>query len=304
MKMLCLLVPALLMAMERGEEIKLWPQGAPGSEGITAAEKSTPSKAAKYAKLPGNFTETHDPSVYVFLPPKGKATGAAMIVAPGGGHRQIVIEKEGWEIADWLNERGIAAFVLKYRLARIPGSKYTLGKEVHADAARSIRLVRSRAAEFGIDPAKIGIIGFSAGGEVVGMIGVKYDAGQPAAADPVERVSSRPDYSVLIYPYYRPGSAPGRNATALEPIGPNAEFPIPADTPPTFMVCTTDDPSHVVPTVKYYLELQAAKVPVEMHIYEYGEHGFGLRQTKKPGAPVETWPARLTEWLAFRGISK
>jgi len=296
-------VPCLLMAVERGEEVRLWPGDAPGSEGITAREVSTPSKAAINAKLPGNFTETHTPTLYVFLPAKGKATGAAMIVAPGGGHRQLVMEKEGWEFADWLNERGIAAFVLKYRLARIPGSKYTLAKEVHADAARAMRLVRSRAAEWGVDPGRIGFSGFSAGGEVVGMIGVKYDSGQANSSDPVERFSSRPDFSVLIYPYYRPGSAPPRTAPAVHPIGENAEFPIPSDTPPVFMVCTTDDPSHVIPTVKFYLELVEKKIPAEMHIYEYGEHGFALRATKKPGSPVETWPARFTEWLAYRGIS-
>jgi endo-1,4-beta-xylanase len=295
-----------LLAAERGEEIRLWPNGAPGSEGITAQEVSTPSRAARYSKLPGNFTVTHYPSIYVFLPPKEKATGAAMIVAPGGGHRQLVMEKEGWEVADWLNDHGIAAFVLKYRLARIPGSTYTLPKEVHADAARSIRLVRSRAAEWGVDPARLGIIGFSAGGEVGGMIGVKYDAGAADSADPIERAGSRPDFNILIYPFYRPGSVGPRSAAspALQPIVENAEFPLKADAPPVFMVCTTDDPSHVIPTVKFYLELVAQKVPAEMHIYEYGEHGFGLRPTKKPGSPVESWPARLTDWLAAREIVK
>lgn len=307
MKPLLIAILALpLLAAERGEEIKLWPNGAPGSEGITAQEVSTPSRAAKYSQWPGNFTVTHYPSIYVFLPPKEKATGAAMIVAPGGGHRQLVIEKEGWEVADWLNERGIAAFVLKYRLARIPGSTYSLPKEVHADAARSIRLVRSRASEWGVDPARIGIIGFSAGGEVGGMIGVKYDAGAPDAADPIERASSRPDFNILIYPFYRPGSVGQRSPVppALQPIVENADFPLKPDAPPVFMVCTTDDPSHVIPTVKFYLELVAAKVPAEMHIYEYGEHGFGLRPTKKPGSPVESWPARMTEWLTARGIVK
>ena len=308
-----ILPPIFLCAAERGEEIRLWPNGAPGSEGIAAPEVSTPSKAAKYSKLPGNFTVTHYPSIYVFLPPKAKATGAAVIVAPGGGHRQLVMEKEGWEFADWLNDRGIAAFVLKYRLARIEGSTYTLPKEVYADAARSVRLVRSRAAEWGVDPARIGIAGFSAGGEVGGMIGVKYDAGAAASADPIERASSRPDFNILIYPFYRPGSVAPRTRDAaaapatppaLQPIMANADFPLQADAPPVFMVCTTDDPSHVIPTVKFYLELVAQKIPAEMHIYEYGEHGFGLRPTKKPGSPVESWPARLTEWLAARGISK
>src|SRR5690242_10652356 len=124
--------------VQRGEEIRLWPNGAPGSEGITSPEVSKPSVAPQYGKLPGNFTVTHYPSIYVFLPPKEKATGAAMVVAPGGGHTQLVMEKEGWEVADWLNSYGIAAFVLKYRLARAPGVKYTLQNEVFADAARSV----------------------------------------------------------------------------------------------------------------------------------------------------------------------
>src|SRR5580698_2257226 len=182
-------------AADRGEEIKLWPKGAPGSEGITVAEVSKPSTNPKYNGWPSNFTVTHYPSIYVFLPPKEKANGAAMIVAPGGGHTQLVIEKEGWEFADWLNSNGIAAFVLKYRLAKAPGSKYTLPDQVYADAARAVRLVRSRAKEWGVDPSKIGFSGFSAGGEVAGMIETKYDAGKPDAEDPIERFSSRPEFN-------------------------------------------------------------------------------------------------------------
>jgi endo-1,4-beta-xylanase len=243
--------------------------------------------------MPGKFTVTHYPSIYVFLPPREKATGAAMIVAPGGGHTQLVIDKEGWEMADWLNDRGIAAFVLKYRLARAPGSKYTLSNEVYADAARSIRLVRSRAEEWHVDPKRIGFIGFSAGGEVTGMVETKFDAGKPDSPDPVERVGSRPDFTVSIYPFYRPG--------ANRPDQP-ALFPVPKDAPPAFLVCADDDRSHVEPTVKFYLELEAAHIPAEMHIYAYGGHGFGLRPTKKE-APVMGWPERLKEWLAERGIS-
>ena len=297
---------AFAHAAEHGEEIRLWPNGAPGSEGITAPEVSKPSTNPKYSKWPGNFTVTHYPSIYVFLPPADKATGAAMVVAPGGGHTQLVIEKEGWEIADWLNDHGIAAFVLKYRLARAPESKYTLSKEVYADAARSMRLVRSRAKEWAVDPNRIGFIGFSAGGEVAGMIETKFDAGNPDAADPVERFSSRPDFTILIYPFYRPGSVGPRPAPgtppALTPIVNNPEFPIPDDAPPVFMVCATDDPSHVVPTVKFYLELEAHHIPAEMHIYDYGGHGFALHPTKKPGSPVESWPSRLLDWLNARGI--
>lgn len=290
----CLTISALGLAAERGEAVRLWPNGAPGSEGITEKEVSATSTTPKYSGWPSNYTVTHDPVIYVFLPPKEKANGAAMIVAPGGGHRQLVIEKEGWEVADWLNSNGIAAFVLKYRLAKAPGSKYTLPNEVYADAARSVRLVRSRAQEWGVDPARLGFIGFSAGGEVAGMIGTKFDPGKPDAADPVERFSSRPDFSILIYPWYRPGA----NKPDDSPL-----FPIPSDAPPVFMVCTTEDRSHVEPTVKFYMELEAKNIPTEMHIYATGPHGFGLRPTSKP-LPVNAWPDRLKDWLADRGITR
>ena len=294
-----LLIGALtVLAAERGEEILLWPNGAPGSEGMTKSQEvSKPSVSEKYKTLPGNFTVSHIPSIFVFLPPAAKATGAAMIVAPGGGHNQLVMEKEGWEIAEWLNARGIAAFVLKYRLARAPGSKYTLPEHVYADAARSMRLVRSRASEWKLDPARIGFIGFSAGGEVTGMIETKYDGGNASAEDPIERASSRPDFTVLVYPSYRPGA---RQAAAdAKPL-----FPILDDAPPVFMMCTTEDRSHVEPTVKFYLELEAKKIPVEMHIYQAGPHGVALRPTTPPGLPVQTWGDRLKDWLAARGISK
>ncbi len=296
---------------ERGEEILLWRNGAPGSEGVSAPEVSKLSTNPKYP-LASDFSVTHYPSIYVFLPPPAKATGAAMLVAPGGGHTHLVMDKEGWEVADWLNQRGIAAFVLKYRLAKAAGSKYTLDNEVFQDATRAMRLVRSRAKEWNIDPARLGFIGFSAGGEVAGMIGTKFDEGNPTAKDPIERASSRPDFNILIYPFYRPGSVPVRppagtkplESPALAAIVENKEFPVPANAPPVFMVCANDDPSHVVPTVKFYLELQAHKIPAEMLIYDYGDHGFGLRPTKKPGSPVEDWPNRMSEWLAARGISK
>jgi endo-1,4-beta-xylanase len=296
MKLLCsaLLFASLVFAVERGQEIKLWPNGAPGSEGITATEVSKPSSNPKYSGWPGNFTVTHYPSIYVFLPPSGKATGAAMVVAPGGGHTQLVIEKEGWEMADWLNSNGIAAFVLKYRLAKAPGSKYTLPGEVYADAARAIRLVRTHAKEWGVDPSRIGFAGFSAGGEVAGMIETKFDAGKPDAEDPIERASSRPDFTVLVYPWYRPG--------AMRPDSPPL-FPVPKDAPPVFMVCADDDRSHVEPTVKFYLELEANRIPAEMHIYASGGHGYALRPTSKP-APVMSWPERLREWLVERNISR
>jgi endo-1,4-beta-xylanase len=273
-------------AAERGEEIRLWPKGAPGFESLTAAEVSKPSNNPKFAGLPSNFTVTHYPSVYVFLPPREKATGAAMIVTPGGGNTQLVIDKEGWEMAEWLNSIGVAAFVLKYRLAKAPGVTYTLPGDVYADATRAVRLVRSRAEEWRIDPKRVGFSGFSAGGQVAGMIEDKFDAGNPSSADPIERQSSRPDFNVLIYPGARPDG-----------------FPVPKDAPPAFLVCADDDRSHVEVTARFYLELEANHIPAEMHIYSSGGHGFGLRPSKT-GAPVATWTDRLKDWLAERGFSK
>src|ERR1039458_6184025 len=161
------LVSGYALAIERGAEIRLWPNGAPGSEGETAAEVF---ESAANSKLPKRFTVVHYPSIYVFLAAKEKANGMAVVVAPGGGHSQLVIDKEGWEIAEWLNRNGIAAFVLKYRLARAAGSHYTVERDALADAARAVRTVRSRAAEWGVDPARIGFMGFSAGGEVTALI--------------------------------------------------------------------------------------------------------------------------------------
>ncbi len=244
-----LIAAGALCAAERGEEVRLWPNGAPGSEGITAAEVSKPSTAAINGKLPGNFTVTHYPSIYIFLPPKSKATGAAMIVAPGGGHTQLVMEKEGWEIADWLNAQGIAAFVLKYRLARAPGVKYTLQNEVYADAARSIRLVRSRAAEWGVDPKRLGFIGFSAGGEIAGMVETRFDAGNPNAGGSGGAIQFTSGFQRTGVPgFVRLPDAEGRSqGVRWYPItiGANEMFPVSKDDPPAFLVCTDDDPSHV-----------------------------------------------------------
>lgn len=277
-KLICtvVLTSTLAFAVERGEEIKLWPQGAPGSEGETAAEVSKPSTA--YPKLAASFTVTHYPSVYVFLPPKENANGMAMVVAPGGGHAQLVMEKEGYEIAEWLNKRGIAAFVLKYRLAKGAGvTRYTITGHELADAARAVRLVRSRSKEWGVNPARIGVMGFSAGGEVAALIETRFDKGNDSSPDPIERVSSRPDFAVLIYP----GASSGA-------------FTVPKDAPPTFIVCTFEDRSHVVTALNLYRDLEKQEAPSELHIYSSGKHGYAMRETK---LPVKAWPELMAQWL-------
>ncbi len=272
-------IPTILFAANRGDEVKLWPEGAPGFQAETAPEVSQPSGNPG---LPKRFTVVHYPSIYVFLPPKEKANGLAMVIAPGGGHTQLVIDKEGYEVADWLNKNGIAAFVLKYRLARAPGSKYTVAEHAWADAARAIRTVRSRAKEWNVDPSRIGFMGFSAGGEVAALIETKFDAGVAGSADAIERVSSRPDFAAVIYPGFRPGAVT-----------------VPKDAPPTFLVCADDDRSHVVTTVNLYLDLEKQGVSSEMHIYSSGGHGFGLRESPHP---VAAWPQRFTDWLADRKL--
>jgi acetyl esterase/lipase len=275
-KLICglVLLSSCMLAVERGEEMRLWSHDAPGSEGVTATEVSQPSDNPK---LPMRFTVVHYPSIYVFLPPKEKATGMAVVIAPGGGHSQLVIDKEGWDIADWLNRNGIAGVVLKYRLARAANSHYTVVGDALPDAARAMRTVRYHAKEWGIDPAHIGFAGFSAGGEVAALMETRFDAGNDSAPDPIDRVSSRPDFAVVVYPGYRPGT-----------------ITVPKNAPPTFLVCADNDPSHVVTTVNLYLDLQKQRVPSEMHIYASGGHGFGMKAT---GLPVASWPDRLKQWM-------
>jgi endo-1,4-beta-xylanase len=270
---------ALASAAERGDEIRLWQNGAPGSQGETAPEVFDKTDNPK---LPKHFTVVHYPSIYVFLPPKDKANGTAVVIAPGGGHSQLVIDKEGYEVADWLNRQGVAGFVLKYRLARAKDSHYTVPDHALADAARAMRTVRYRAKEWGVDPARIGFMGFSAGGEVAALMETRFDKGNDSAADPIDRVSSRPDFAVVVYPGFRPGT-----------------ITVPQDAPPTFLVCADNDRSHVVTTVNLYLDLEKQGVSSEMHIYAAGAHGFGLRASN---LPVASWPDRLKEWMLDRKL--
>ncbi len=273
------LLAAGALAVERGEEMRLWAKGAPGSEEETAQEVF---QAGANPKLPTRFTVVHYPSIYVFLPAKEKANGMAVVVAPGGGHSQLVMEKEGYDIAEWLNNKGIAAFVLKYRLARAQGSHYTVDGSALPDAARAMRMVRSRAKEWSVDPARIGFMGFSAGGEVAALIETRFDAGNDSSSDPIDRASSRPDFAVVVYPGFRPGT-----------------ITVPKDAPPTFLVCADNDRSHVVTTVNLYLDLEKQGVSSEMHIYAVGGHGFGMRQS---ALPVASWPDRLAQWMVDRKL--
>jgi acetyl esterase/lipase len=277
MKLLLLFLATL--STLTAEEIKLWPNGAPGSE-----QQTSPEIVETSAGGDRKITNVHFPSITPFLPPTGKGTGAAVIVAPGGGHKNLCVTHEGDNVAQWLAEHGIAAFVLKYRLASEPNSIYNVDGHAVADMHRAIRLVRSRAVEWRVDPSKLGVMGFSAGGEVCFMASQLADAGKAESSDPLEKLSSRPDFQALIYP--------GRTAR-IAPM---------KDSPPTFLAASANDREDISEGLaSVYLLYKKAKVPVELHLYGSGAHGFGVRQGKK--APVDAWTSRFEEWLTDRTIS-
>jgi acetyl esterase/lipase len=262
-------------------EIRLWPNGAPGSVGITSPETWNPSTDGFH-----RVTNINNPSVVAFLPPKSKANGLAVVICPGGGHQYLVMDLEGSLVAERLNSMGIAAFVLKSRLAHAPGSKYTVEGDSLLDAQRAIRLIRSRAAEWNIKTDRVGIMGFSAGGEIAALAETKFDSVQPKPSDPIDGLSSRPDFAVLGYP--------GIRAESLI---------VSKNTPPTFMVVADDDhPAAAV--AAYYSKLKAQGIPAEVHIYAKGGHGFGMtgRTPAFRDLPVSRWPEQLQAWLVDRGL--
>jgi len=282
---LLLCISGVCLATTQGESIPLWANGAPGSESLRDKKEVITPPSGPHDSV--KVSSIHNPSLLVYLPPKERATGAAMIIAPGGAHRFLSIDTEGTNVAEWLNGIGVAAFVLKYRLAHEEGSPYKVEVDAYADAQRSIRMIRSRAAEWNVDPARIGIMGFSAGGEVAVLASTKFDAGKPDATDPIERQGSRPDFQILIYP--------GIRAETVE---------VTKDTPTTFLLCADNDkgPSTAIPAV--YLALKKAGVPAELHIYASGGHGFGYQPTdNRPNVIYAGWVARLKDWMADVGMS-
>ena len=296
-------------AVEPGKDILIWPDGAPGSEGKTNLE-TVVRIAERGERVLSNI---HKPSITPYLPAAGKATGCAVIVAPGGGHRELWSDHEGHNIARWLSERGIAACVLKYRLAKETNSTYTVDDHAVADMQRALRLVRSRASEWGIATNRIGVMGFSAGGEVAFLSAQRFDAGKPVAADvsplhskpgesqsrltsaatsdPIDGLPALPNFQALIYP--------GR-LNRIEPA---------TNSPPVFLVCGYNDRPDIsegLPGV--YLKFKQLKVPAELHIYAGSGHGFGFRPPSTINSPPSTgtskWIERFEEWLVDSGFLK
>ncbi|HYF33759.1 MAG TPA: alpha/beta hydrolase [Prosthecobacter sp.] len=274
-----ILFPLLTFAADLPTALPLWPKAAPGSE----SRATEPEKVDK-----SNVTNVHNPSITPFLPAADKSTGTAVIIAPGGGHSKLCLGHEGYALGEWFQSQGIAAFVLKYRLARDPDSKgaYTIQDHAMADARRAIRTVRTRAKAWHINPERIGILGFSAGGELAAFAAMTSDPGNPKAGDPIERASSRPDFQALIYP------------------GTSGLFSATKGMPPLFIACGYHDrPDIAEGMATLYLKYKAAGVPAELHIYANAKHGFGYRPDAPPTA-ASKWPTRLTEWLTDTGLLK
>jgi dienelactone hydrolase len=260
--------------------IKLWPKGAPGGEGNTAPEIVRLNPDGEHI-----ISNIQEPTLLPYLPAADVATGAAVVVAPGGGHRELWMDHEGYAIGEWLSSHGVAAFVLKYRLAREDNSKYTVEGTELGDMQRAIRTVRSRSKEWGIDPARIGVMGFSAGGELAALASTHYDAGLPSSEDPVERWSSKPDFQALLYP-----------AIPHDPR-------LTAQTPRAFLACGSDDRPDISQGLpELYLALSRLHVSTELHIYAGVGHGFGIRKANP--APVSGWTELFLEWLNAQGLLK
>lgn len=267
-------------------QILLWPEGAPGAVGKE---------------------DTDNPCIWLHQPPADKAGGGAVIICPGGGYQHLAMTYEGHEVADWFNEYGVTAFVLRYRLA----PRYHHPSQI-SDAQRAIRIVRARAKEFGIDPTRIGIMGFSAGGHLASTAATHFDDGKADAPDPIDRVSSRPDFAILAYPVITLTGEFAHGGSRDNLLGKNPapdlvaslcnQTQVTSRTPPTFLFHTAaDKPVPPENSIQFYEAMRKANVPGELHIYQEGPHGVGLARNH----PVlSTWPECLATWLEERGILK
>jgi len=265
----------------------IWPKGAPDGKGANALAEvdTTTAKDNLIAGKPlirlGNvFT----PTATVYRPRDAKAAAPAIVVFPGGGYHILAIDLEGTEVCDWLDSAGIACVLLKYR---VPDSgPYPTSSAALQDAQRAMGLVRQHAAEWGIDPKRVGVLGFSAGGHLAAALSTHFDKRLYDPVDAADQLSCRPDFAVVIYPGYL--------ALAEKEMATNPEIQPTAQTPPTFIVQAEDDPVHVENATNYFLQLKTAKVPAELHIYANGGHGYGLRRTQ---LPVTAWPLLVEKWF-------
>jgi acetyl esterase/lipase len=270
--------------------LTLWPNGAPGANTTAGPEKDTSTAASDLiaGKPLVRLGNVSVPTLTVFAP-KGKNTGAAVVVFPGGGYNILAMDLEGTEVCDWLTVRGITCVILKYR---VPGTgPYPKSAAALQDAQRAVGMVREHAAEWEIDPKRVGVLGFSAGAHLAAAVSTHYEQRLYPRVDAADDLSSRPDFAVVVYPGY----------LALEDKGFafSTDIPVTKETPPTFLVQAEDDTVHVENSMQYFMALKNAGVPVEMHLFAKGGHGYGLRKTE---LPVTGWPELVDVWLKTIGI--
>jgi acetyl esterase/lipase len=264
----------------------IWPQVAPGAVANSSAEvDTTTAKDNLIAGRPlirlGNVSV---PAITLYKPHHASGAIPAVVVFPGGGYHILAIDLEGTEVCDWLNSAGIACALLKYR---VPDSgPYPKSPAALQDAQRAMGMVRTHAAEWGIDPHRVGVLGFSAGGHLAAALSTHFNKRLYDPVDAADQLSCRPDFAVVVYPGYL--------AIEEQNLARNPEIHPTADTPPTFIVQAEDDPVHVENATNYFLQLKEAKVPAELHIYAEGGHGYGLRRTE---LPVTAWPQTVEAWL-------
>lgn len=287
---ICLIALLSAVVCVAADPVLLWPNGAPGEPGNIGPEKDTTT--AKDALIAGRrvirLGNVTNPDITLYRPAKGKDTGAAVLVFPGGGYSILAMDLEGTEVCEWLQSIGVTGVLLKYRVPVRPGQPRWAAPL--QDAQRALGIVRSRAAEWGIDPKRIGVLGFSAGAHLAAALSTNYEKRTYPRVDGADAVICRPDFTIVIYPGYLVMKDDG------DKVSP--ELKITANTPPTFLVQAEDDPVRVENSLGYYMALKQAKVPVEMHLYPVGGHGYGLRRTEKT---VTTWPDRAEEWLRSIG---
>ena len=272
--------------------VTLWPKGAPGPDMTKGAEADTSTAADK--KIAGQTVvrlgNVSVPTLTLFEP-KGGSNGAAVVVFPGGGYNILAMDLEGTEVCDWLTSRGITCVLLKYR---VPGTgPYPKSDEALQDAQRAVGLVRAHAAEWKIDPKRVGVLGFSAGAHLAAALSTHFTARLYGRVDAADDLSCRPDFAVVLYPGYL--------ALADKGMMFNPDIPVTKETPPTFLLqAEDDDTAHVENATAYFLALKNAGVPTELHIYAEGGHGYGLRRTK---LPVTGWPDLVDVWMKTIGVT-
>ncbi len=273
-------------------KLDLWPGKAPGEAGTIGEEKATKQERGGRTVVT-SLTDVSTPTLSVYPAPRDKATGVSVVVCPGGGYTNLAWDHEGEQVAAWLNSIGVTAAVLKYRVPRREGTPRDLPPpQALMDAQRSLSLVRSRAREWEVDPSKVGILGFSAGGHLAAWASTRSEKRDYEPVDDADKVSCKPDFAVTIYP----GGILKRGTDQIVP-----EIQVSSQAPPTFLAVASDDRGSVESTVLYYLALKRAGVAAELHVYETGGHGFGMRPSEKAYA---TWPKRCEEWMRDRGLFK